>query len=84
MKRLALIAALSLAGCGSPLHMQYDHGRASNAAFNAQADRTRPTVASAAYPLTGTEALEIRARVFEQSTDTETGKAEYVQVIGVE
>jgi hypothetical protein len=84
MKRLALIAAVSLTGCGSPLHMQHDHGRASDAAFNAQADRTRPTVANAGYSLTGTEALEMRARVFEKSTDTETGKAEYVQVIGVE
>ncbi len=84
MKRLALIAAATAFGCGSPLHLQYDHGRASDAAFNAQADRTRTTVAGSAYSLSGTEALEIRARVFEQATDAETGKAEYVQVIGVE
>jgi len=84
MTRLALIAALALTGCGSPLHLQYDHGRASDAAFNAQADRTRPAVAGSAYGLTGTEALEIRARVFEKATDAESGKAEYVQVIGVE
>jgi len=84
MIRPALILSLALAGCGSPLHLQYDHGRASQAAFNTQADRTRPAVADSAYPLTGSEALEIRSRVFEQMTDTETGQAEYVQVIGVE
>ena len=84
MKRMSLIAALGLSACGSPLHLQYDHGRASGAAFEAQADRTRPSAASAGYRLTGTEALEIRARVFEQATDAESGKAEYVQEIGVE
>jgi hypothetical protein len=84
MMRIPLILALALAGCGSPLHLQYDHGRASEAAFKGQADRTRPSVAGAAYTLTGTEALEIRSRVFEQMTNSESGKPEYVQVIGVE
>ena len=84
MIRTNLILALALAGCGSPLHLQYDHGRASEAALKTQADRTRTAVAGAAYGLTGTEALEIRSRVFEQMTDAESGKAEYVQVIGVE
>ena len=84
MTRTTLILSFAMIGCGSPLHLQYDHGRASDAAFNAQANRARPAVQSAAYPLTGDEALEIRSRVFEQMTNTESGKAEYVQVIGVE
>ena len=84
MRRSIPIIALALVGCGSPLHLQYDHGRASDAAFEAQANRTRTAVSGSAYTLTGTEALEIRSRVFEQMSDTESGKAEYVQVIGVE
>ena len=71
-------------GCGSPLHLQYDHGRASALAFDAQANLSRPQTASSAYALTGTEGLEIRSRVFETTTDAESGQAEYVQVIGVE
>ena len=84
MTRTAIFVAATVMGCGSPLHLQYDHGRASDAAFNAQADRTRASAAGAAYTLTGTEALEIKARGFEKATDAESGKAEYVQVIGVE
>ena len=84
MTRTVIFVAAILMGCGSPLHLQYDHGRASDAAFNAQADRTRASVAGAAYPLTGTEAIESKARGFEKAPDAESGKAEYVQVIGVE
>ena len=84
MIRVLAITALTLAGCGSPLHMQYDHARASNAAFSTQADLTRSSAANSAYALTGSEGLEIRTRVLEQATDTESGQAEFVQVIGVE
>jgi len=73
-----------LSGCGSPLHLQYDHGRASAQAFSAQGNLTRPEVADAAYPLQGIEAWEIRTRVLEQSSDTESGKAEYVKETSVD
>ena len=78
------IPFLVLVGCGSPLHLQYDHGRASAQAFSAQGNLSRPEVADAAYPLQGIEAWEIRARVLEQSSDTESGKAEYVKEISVD
>ena len=73
-----------LLGCGSPLHLQYDHGRASSQAFSAQGNLARPGIEDDAVPLSGAEAMEIRSRVFEQSTDAESGKAEYVQEIGVQ
>ena len=76
---LSLALVLGLAGCSQPLHMQYDHGRAYAAALQAQADLTRPTVADAGYPLNGVEGLEIRQRVIEESTDAESGTAEYTQ-----
>jgi hypothetical protein len=80
---LGIIALSWLAGCGSPTHLQYDHGRASRAAYQTQADLSRASV-SESHGLSGQAGLEIRTRVFEQSTDSESGKAEYVQVIGVE
>ena len=83
MKRL-FFPLFFLCGCGSPMHLQYDHGRASSQAFSAQGNLARPGIEDDAVPLSGTEALEIRSRVFEQSTDQESGKAEFVQEIGVE
>ena len=79
-----LIPIITLLGCGSPLHLQYDHGRASAQAFSAQGNLTRPEVADEAYPLQGVEAWEIRNRVLEQSSDTESGKAEYVKDTSVD
>ena len=81
---IRLIPMMLLIGCGSPMHLQYDHGRASSQAFSAQGNLARPGIEDDAVPLSGTEAMEIRSRVFEKSTDTESGKAEYVQEIGVE
>ncbi len=75
---------LTLFGCGSPLHLQYDHGRASAQAFAAQGNLARPEVARDAYPLQGIEAWEIRNRVLEQSSDSESGKAEYVKETSVD
>ena len=82
MKRL--FPLFVLVGCGSPAHLQYDHGRASSQAFSAQGNLARPGIEDDAVPLSGAEAMEIRSRVFERSTDAESGKAEYVQEIGVE
>lgn len=68
----AVIVAVGLAsGCASPLHLQYDYGRAYTAAIVSQADLTRPSVADAQYQLYGTEAEAIRIRVREKTTDEE-------------
>ncbi len=82
MNRLFIL--LFCVGCGSPLHLQYDHGRASAQAFAAQGNLNRPEVANDGYPLQGIEAWEIRNRVLEQSSDKESGKAEYVKDISVD
>ena len=66
---------LLAAGCSSPLHLTYDHGRAFTAAIIAQADLTRPAVATSQYMLYGQEAVEIRLRVREKSTDVESPAA---------
>lgn len=76
MKRTLAIAALGLAGCASPLHLQYDFGRAYTAAIISQADLTRPSVANSQYQLYGTEAESIRIRVRETTTDEETKQTE--------
>ncbi len=81
--RLFFLAGL-VAGCTYPKHLQYDHGRASAQAFSAQGNRTRIGVEDHAYPIQGTEAWEIRARVLENATNQESGKAEFVQETGVD
>lgn len=61
MTRFALIAsAILLSGCGQPMHMGRDYGRAYTEAFITQGDLTRPSVVTAAYGLTGNEAAGIR------------------------
>jgi hypothetical protein len=77
MNRMLATALVLLAtGCASPLHLTYDHGRAFTDAVTAQADLTRPSVASSQYQLYGVEATEIRIRVQEQSTDAESGETD--------
>lgn len=76
MNRVFVLLALGAAsGCASPLHLQYDYGRAYTAAMVSQADLTRPAVANAQYQLYGTEAEAIRIRVREKTTDAEVGQA---------
>jgi hypothetical protein len=85
MTRFLLVLALaSLTGCASRAHLQYDHGRAYLATTAAQADLSRAAAEESAYPLTGEEGLELRQRVVESSTDTETGQAEAVDSITVQ
>lgn len=72
----ALAAAALASGCASPLHLQYDYGRAYTESIVAQADLTRPAVAESQYSLYGVEAERIRVRVQEQATDAESGKSE--------
>jgi hypothetical protein len=76
MNRLFFFALALAGGCASPLHLTYDHGRAFTDAAAAQADLTRPSVASSQYQLYGVEATEIRIRVQEEATDAETGDME--------
>jgi hypothetical protein len=76
MNHLPLLALL-LAGCGTGLHRQYDHGRAYDAAFDQQADLERESVQDADYELSGIEGLLLRLRVYESTTDEE--KSETVQ-----
>ena len=86
MNRIALAALVAAfaAGCSYSHHLQYDHGRAIQQAMNTQADLTRPSAASHAYPLSGAAGLELRKRVEEVSTDEESGTPEAVKSIGVQ
>lgn len=79
MNRTPWLLCLALAGCASPLHLTYDYGRAYTESIVAQADLTRPSVAESLYSLYGVEAVNIRLRVQEESTDAETGNAELKQ-----
>ncbi len=74
MTPIAVAALVALAGCTSPLHLTYDHGRAFTEAFLAQPDLTRPAIAGSTYKLYGKEAADIRLRVQETTTDAEDTK----------
>lgn len=76
LARLTALALLGLAGCASPLHLTYDYGRAYTESIQAQGDLTRASVAESQYSLYGVEAANIRLKVQEEATDSETGKAE--------
>lgn len=79
-----ILALATLAACGSPTHLQYDHGRASSQAFAAQGNLNRPEVADAAVPLQGPEAILIRDSVHQSSTDANSGKPEAVKETNVD
>jgi hypothetical protein len=66
----APILLFVLAGCsGHTMHHQYDHGRAYSEAFEQQADTSRESAQGYEFELSGTEGLELRARVVEATTD---------------
>jgi len=69
-----LLLTLSL-GCGSPAHLQYDHGRAFREATATQSDLSRESVQDEVYPLNGLEGLAIRFRAVEAAADKETGES---------
>ncbi|HJN73549.1 MAG TPA: hypothetical protein QGF58_06400 [Myxococcota bacterium] len=69
-----LLLTLSL-GCGSPQHLQYDHGRSFREATQAQTDLSRESVQEELYPLDGTEGLAIRFRAVEAAGDKESGES---------
>ncbi|MFK7929910.1 MAG: hypothetical protein AB8H79_17080 [Myxococcota bacterium] len=73
MTRTLLVCAglTLLGGCGNPMNLGYDFGRAFTASFQTQADLTRPSVAAAQYRMTGIEGTMIRLRL-----ETEAGDAE--------
>jgi hypothetical protein len=73
---LVLAAAAFAAGCKAPTHMQYDHGRATMAAFIAQGDLSRPSVVNSDHPLTGEEAAAIRLNATKISSEEKTGDSE--------
>lgn len=74
--QLFLLVLAPLAGCAQPVHLQYDFGRAYSESMQIQANLDRPTVAQANYPLSGTEAILIRANVEKQDAKEKTGKVE--------
>lgn len=76
---LALIAAVGIAGCAQPLHLQYDFGRAYSDSLAVQANLDRPTAAEATYPLTGAEAMLIRENVVKANSAEKSGKVEATQ-----
>jgi hypothetical protein len=69
-------ALLAISGCGQPLHLGYDHGRAYTEALSAQADLTRPSIVNSQYNLYGIEGVTIRLMVQEASTAAEEASAE--------
>ena len=73
---LLLAASTALAGCAQPLHLQYDFGRAYTQSLEIQANLERPTATGQNYPLTGTEALLIRANVEKEDSEAKSGQAE--------
>ena len=80
---LFAVAALG-AGCGQPTHLQYDFGRAYTTTMQVQADLSRPSAAASGYPLSGVEGSALRQRVIEESTDAESGMAEFIKTFTVQ
>ena len=73
MKRLilAVLALGTLAACGHPQTLQYDHGRSYTEAFTMQADLDRPSVNMELYELSGVEGMAIRMQAEVEATNTE-------------
>jgi len=71
MNRILIVAlgAGLLSACGNPMNLSYDFGRSYSAAFQAQADLSRPSVAAAQYRLSGMEGTQIRIQVEESAGD---------------
>jgi hypothetical protein len=77
---LACVAGIAcVAGCAQPLHLQYDFGRAYTDSLQIQANLARPSVANAAYAISGTEAILIRENVLKEDVETKSGKVESIK-----
>ncbi len=72
----AIVGLPILGACVQPYHLQYDYGRAYTESMQLQANLDRPTAATSAYPLDGTEAVVIRANVIKQDTTEKSGKVD--------
>lgn len=73
-----MILLTLLLACGSPTHLQYDHGRAYYEALSAQSNLARSTAINEVYPLEGAEAQAIRAQS-EEATSTSDDKIETLE-----
>ncbi len=69
-----IAGGLFVAACGEPAHLQHTWSQSYTEAFGTQADLERESVAYFQTELTGEEALALRERVAEATTDAETGE----------
>ena len=70
MRPMLYCALLTAAtACTTPLHKAYDYARAYQAAFDTQADLSRPSVQASQHALNGLEAHAIRLQVVKDTTD---------------
>ena len=76
---MLLILALA---CAQPLHLQYDFGRTYMAVAETQANLDRPSVADAEYPMSGQEALQVRANAEKATTEEKTGEINTTKLEG--
>lgn len=75
-RTLLVLAGLTLtSGCGNPMNLGYDFGRAYTGAFQTQADLTRPSVAAAQYRMSGIEGTMIRLRLELEAGDAESDQS---------
>ncbi len=70
-----MITFLLVLACGSPAHLQYDHGNAYEMALKMQSQLDRASAINEVYPLSGTEAAGIRTQA-EEATATQEEKLE--------
>jgi hypothetical protein len=70
-----MMTFLLVLACGSPAHLQYDHGNAYEAAMKMQSQLDRASALNEVYPLSGAEAAGIRSQA-EKATTTEEEKLE--------
>lgn len=68
-----------LLACGSPTHLQYDFGRAYTQASDMQTNLARSSAVSEVFPLTGAEAVGIRAGVVEETTTKSKDQVEVLK-----
>ncbi len=81
---IATAGLIALSACGQPYHLSADYGESYQATFSAQADRTRASAVDDQYALSGMEAMGIRMRVQEATSDEEVATPEATSTISVE
>ena len=73
---------LLLLACGSPTHLQYDFGRSYRDASQIEQNLSRASAVNEVYPLTGAEAVGIRAEVVKATTTDSKHAVEVVTNTG--